>query len=77
MKSCLRCQWCRDVVKLDDETHWTCAVPLPPWRFRHGDELSSEQRFWAGLNNEEPIDGAAVAEHCAYFAQVGMGEIEP
>lgn len=69
MKSCLQCSHVADVEEVDDEkTMFRCALPLPPWRTRHGDTLSTLAQAADGLPSETRLQrGDHMAEHCHFF----------
>lgn len=71
MKSCFNCRFCADVVEIqDDEKLFTCTVPLPPWRFRADETVSTLSRWCYDDRGHQPSrdipSGDAMAEFCPY-----------
>jgi hypothetical protein len=75
VKSCLDpCSWAANIEDLGPDCggkRWTCSVPLPPWRFRHGDELCEDTHFCYGKDGKQAkiASGDAIAEHCHWYAR--------
>ena len=68
MKSCIDCRHCTDVQEVDDdETQFRCTLPLPPWRLRWGDTISTLSTSPDGLEGVTLDRGDHMAEHCAFY----------
>lgn len=66
MKSCFNCRFCCDVREVDEtEKMFRCSVPLPPWRFRAEDIVSTLQTSCEG--GHDIPSGDAMAECCHYY----------